>query len=278
MDVDGKVAVITGGASGIGRSTAVELARRGADIVVADINDDRIDEFRAEIEGLGRRYLGVRCDVRQDADVEKLRDEAISTMGHVHIVMSNAGTAMIGPPESLSMDDWDWLLQLNLYGVIRTVRAFLPHLLERGDGYVINTASVAGLYAYSWDHPTYITAKFGVVGFTESLALYLKPLGIGVSVLCPSLVSTNIWETSRAGGVDDISKWMKGMPGPLEEAMDAELVGPMVADAIRDDRYLILTDPEPILERFKRRGADYEAFIQSQIDSLPEPPNLHKEA
>ena len=274
MEIEGKVAVVTGGASGIGRSTALELARRGADIVVADLNDVRIEEMKQEIEGLGRRYLGVHCDVAQDADVEKLRDEALSAMGEVHIVMSNAGVAMLGPPETLTMEEWDWILQINLYGVIRNVRAFLPHLLERGSGYVVNTASVAGLYAYNWDHPTYITAKFGVVGFTESLALYLKPQGIGVSVLCPSLVSTNMAETTRFGGIDDISKWMKGLP--LEEPLDAEAVGPMVADAIRDERYLILTDPAPIRERMKRRGEDLDAFVQAQVLALPEPPNLHR--
>ena len=103
----------------------------------------------------------MHTDVAKDADIENLRDEALATMGHVDIVMSNAGVAMIGPPEGLSMKEWDWILQINLYGVIRNVRAFLPHLIERGSGYVVNTASVAGLYAYSWDHPTYITAKFG---------------------------------------------------------------------------------------------------------------------
>jgi len=273
MDVEGAVAVITGGASGIGRSTGLELARRGADIVVADLNDARIDEVRAEVEGLGRRYHGVHCDVSKDADIERLRDDALEAMGHVDIVMSNAGVAMIGPPENLTMEDWDWILQINLYGVIRNVRAFLPHLIARGSGYVVNTASVAGLYAYAWDHPTYITAKFGVVGFTEALALYLRPLGIGVSVLCPSLIATNMADTARFSGVDDISTWMQ--PMPFEEPMDPALVGPMVADGIRDERYLILTDPEPILERVARRGNDYDAFVQSQIEALPQPPNLH---
>ena len=274
MDVEGAVAVITGGASGIGRSTGLELARRGADIVVADLNDTRIDEVREEVEALGRRYLGVHCDVSKDDDIERLRDDALEAMGHVDIVMSNAGVAMIGPPENLTMEDWDWILQINLYGVIRNVRAFLPHLIERGSGYVVNTASVAGLYAYAWDHPTYITAKFGVVGFTEALALYLRPLGVGVSVLCPSLIATNMADTARFSGVDDISKWMQ--PMPFEAPMDPALVGPMVADGIRDERYLILTDPPPILERVARRGNDYDAFVASQIDALPQPPNLHK--
>jgi NAD(P)-dependent dehydrogenase (short-subunit alcohol dehydrogenase family) len=274
VEIEGAVAVITGGASGIGRSTALELARRGADIVIADLNDTRIEEVRAEVEALGRRYLGVHCDVSKDADVEAMRDQALSAMSRVDIVMSNAGVAMIGPPEGLSMEEWDWILQINLYGVIRTVRAFLPHLIERGSGHVVNTASVAGLYAYSWDHPTYITAKFGVVGFTEAIALYLRPLGIGVSVLCPSLIATNMGDTARFGGVDDISKWMA--PMPFEEPMDPALVGPMVADAIRDERHLILTDPEPILERVARRGNDYDSFVEAQIESLPTPPNLHR--
>jgi NAD(P)-dependent dehydrogenase (short-subunit alcohol dehydrogenase family) len=275
MDVAGKVAVVTGGASGIGRATALELARRGADVVLADMHEERMLEVIRAVEKIGRRALAVRCDVSRDKDVERLREEALEEMEHVDIVMSNAGVAMLGPPEGLSMDDWDWILQINLYGVIRSVRAFLPHILERGSGYLVNTASVAGLYAYSWDHPTYITAKFGVVGFSEALALYLKPLGIGVSLLCPSLVATNIGDTARAGGVDDMSKWLKGMSIP-EAAIDAELVGPMVADAIRDDRYLILTDPEPIRERMAQRGADLDAFVDAQIAALPTPPNLYQ--
>ena len=276
MDVDGAVAVITGGASGIGRSTALELARRGADVVVGDINDARIEEVRDEVETLGRRYLGVHCDVSKDADVDSLRDQALATMGHVDIMMSNAGVAMLGPAEGLSMQDWDWILQINLFGVIRGARAFIPHMLERGSGYLVNTASVAGLYAYAWDHPTYITAKFGVVGFSEALALYLRPQGIGVSVLCPSLVATNIGETSRFGGVDDPMKWLGGMPSGLDEAMDVALVGPMVADAIRDDRYLILTEPDEILPRVKERGASIGAWIDSYGKTLREPPNLYR--
>ena len=276
MDVDGKVAVITGGASGIGRSTALELARRGADVVVADINDDRIDEVRSEIEDLGRRYLGVHCDVSKDADVDHLRDAALDAMGQVDIMMSNAGVSMLGPAEGLSMEEWDWILQINLYGVIRGARAFIPHMLERGSGYLVNTASVAGLYAYSWDHPTYITAKFGVVGFTEALAHYLRPQGVGVSVLCPSLVATNIAETARVGGVDDFSKWFAQMPEPLADAMDVALVGPIVADAIRDEQYLILTDPDEILPRVAERGASIDKWVESYGRTLRPPPNLYQ--
>lgn len=274
MDVAGTVAVITGGASGIGRETALELARRGADIVAADLNDARLAEVGDEVESLGRRYLGVHCDVARDADIEALRDEAITVMGHVDIVMSNAGVAMIGPPEGLSMEEWDWILQINLYGVIRNVRAFLPHLLERGSGHVVNTASVAGLFAYSWDHPTYITAKFAVVGFTEALALYLKPLGIGVTLVTPGMVESNMGETARLGGVDDISRWIREIP--LETPVPAATVGLLIADAIRDDRYHVMTHPEEARTKMQARGTDLDAFVDAQIALLPPPPNLYR--
>lgn len=275
MDVDGKVAVITGGASGIGRATAVELARRGCDIVVADVNDGRIAEVEAEVQALGRRYLGVHCDVSSDADVERLRDEALATMGRVDVVMANAGVVMMGPIEGLSMAEWDWILQINLYGVIRTVRAFLPHLLERGSGHLVNTSSVAGLYGYAWDHPTYVTAKFGVTGFTESLALYVKPLGLGVTLLVPGLVETNIGDNARMGGLDDLSRWIGEMD--LESPMQPEEVGVLVADAIRDGTYLLMTHPEHTLPKYQARGADLDAFVDAQISALRPPPNLHRD-
>jgi len=276
MDIAGKVAVITGGASGIGRATGLELARRGADIVAADVNDVRLAEVKDEVEALGRRYLGVHCDVTQDADIERLRDEAIATMGHVDIVMSNAGVAMIGPPEGLSMEEWDWILQINLYGVIRTVRAFLPHLLERGSGHLVNTASVAGLFAYAWDHPTYITAKFAVTGFTEALALYVKPLGLGVTLVTPGMVESNMGETARLGGVDDISRWIREIP--LQTPVPASVVGTLIADAIRDDRYHVMTHPEEASEKMRSRGAGLDAFVAAQIAALPQPPNLYRDA
>jgi NAD(P)-dependent dehydrogenase (short-subunit alcohol dehydrogenase family) len=212
----GRVAVVTGGASGIGRATAVELARRGADVVVADIHDLRMEEVRVEIEGIGRRCLTIHCDVSLDRDVEHLRGEVLEEMGRVDILMNNAGVAVLGPPETIPAEDWDWILQINLMGPVRGVRAFLPHMMERGSGYIVNTASVAGLYAYHWDTIPYITAKHGVVGFTEGLKLYVEPHGIKVSVLCPGLVSTNIVENARLSGLDDPAQWVSTLPRDYE--------------------------------------------------------------
>ena len=273
MDLHGVNAVVTGGASGIGRATALELGRRGAHgVAIADINDTRLEETVVELEQLGTRPLPVHCDVSKDDDVERLRDEALAAFEHIDVVMNNAGVALLGPPDTLSMAEWDWILQINLYGVIRGIRAFVPHLRERGSGWVVNTASVAGLYAYAWDTIPYITAKFGVVGLTESLALYLRPLGIGVSLLCPGLVDSNMADTARLGGVVEPASWITEMP--LEAAVQPSVPGGLVCDAIEQERFLVLTHPAPIRERIAQRGADPDAFVTAQIERLPTPPNL----
>jgi NAD(P)-dependent dehydrogenase (short-subunit alcohol dehydrogenase family) len=272
MDVAGSVAVVTGGASGIGRATAAELARRGArGLVLADVNDARLAEAHEEIAALGARVLTVHCDVARDDDVTRLREATFAAFDGVDIVMNNAGVALLGPADLLTMEEWDWILQINLYGVIRGVRAFVPHLRARRRGWVVNTASVAGLYAYAWDTPAYITAKFGVVGLTEALALYLRPLGVGVSLLCPGLVSSNMGDTARLAGPDPAA-WIQEMP--LSDPVGPDIAGRAVADAIRDDRFLVLTHPEEVRERMARRGADLDAFVAAQIELLPTPPNF----
>ena len=275
MQIEGKVAVVTGGASGIGRATAIELARRGADVVIVDIHDVRMEEVHREIDAMGRRALIMHCDISLDRDVEHLRHEVLEEMGHVDILMNNAGVAVTGPPETVPPEDWEWILQVNLLGPVRGVRAFLPHMMERGSGYIVNTASIAGLYAYHWDTIPYITAKHGVVGFTEGLKLYTEPHGIKVSVLCPGLVSTNLVENARLAGVEDPAQWQTGLPTDFE-AIEPERVGTIVADAIRDERYLILTHPtatEPVLEA---RGRDLAGAIEEQRERIPPPPNIHK--
>ena len=271
MDIEGTVAVVTGGGSGIGRSTARELARAGADVVIADVNDERAAEAVAEIEGLGRKALAVHCDVARDADVDRLAREAFDVFDHVDILMNNAGVPLMGPPDRIPMDDWDWILQINLYGVIRGVRAFVPAMVERGRGHVVNTASVAGLFAYSWDSIPYITSKFGCYGLTEGLALYLRPKGIGVSALCPGLVETNLAENVRISGLEDPSVWFAAMedfrPVPADD------IGPMVVDAIRADRFLILTHPE-FADVLEARGRDLEAAVANRIAGRPAPPRV----
>jgi NAD(P)-dependent dehydrogenase (short-subunit alcohol dehydrogenase family) len=274
LDVAGKVAVVTGGASGIGRATVLELARRGARVVAADMHEDRPEEVRVVVEAMGARILTVRCDVSLDAQVEHLRDEVLEEMGRVDLLMNNAGVVALGPPETMTMADWDWILQVNLYGVVRGVRAFLPHMLARGSGHVVNTASVAGLFAYAWDSIPYITGKFAVAGFTEALALYANPLGVGVTLVCPGLVDTNLGETARFPGVDDPGRWLQAieLPGPVAP----EEVATRVCDAVASGRFLVTTADDLVRERVRERAADHDGFVAGMIARLPTPPNLHQ--
>ena len=274
MDVDGAIAVVTGGASGIGRATALELARRGADVVVADVNEERLTEATAAIEALGRRSLAVRCDVTSDGDVEHLRDAAFDTFGRVDIVMNNAGVAVLGPPHRVEMAEWERILQVNVLGLVRGVRAFVPAMLERGSGYVVNTASIAGIWAYTWDCAPYITSKFAAYGYSEALARSLRPLGIGVSVLCPGLVATNLAETARSSGVPDDrgGEWMY-FPPEMQVPIEPDAVGAMVCDAIGDEHFAIFTHPGD-LERFRTWRLDIDASLAEAIAGAPAPPRI----
>jgi NAD(P)-dependent dehydrogenase (short-subunit alcohol dehydrogenase family) len=269
--VEGTVAVVTGGASGIGRSCADEFARRGAAVVIADINEERIGETVAALNGRGSRAIGIRCDVTSDADVARLRDESLAAMSHVDIVMNNAGVALLGPPESVPLDDWRWIIDVNVLGLVRGAAAFIPHLLERGSGHIVNTASIAGLYAYSWDSIPYITSKFGAYGLSEGLFGYLKPHGIGVSVLCPGLVTTNLAENARIAGTEDRDGWSSLPERLLANAISAESVGPMVADAVEADQFLILTHPDDATFLAERR-TDLESALLAGVAGAPIPP------
>jgi NAD(P)-dependent dehydrogenase (short-subunit alcohol dehydrogenase family) len=272
--LDGKVAVVTGGASGIGRSIALELARRGADVAIADVNTERLAETVSALTAVGRGALGVHCDVTSDVEVESFRDATLERFGRVDVLCNNAGVAVLGPPERVAMADWEWILQVNVLGLVRGVRAFVPAMVERGDGHVVNTASVAGTWAYTWDAAPYITSKFAAYGFSESLARALRPHGIGVSVLCPGLVTTNLAETARMSGVPDDRRqeWMY-LPEEMLDAIEPDAVGAMVADAIIEQRFAIFTHAHDA-ERFRTWRLDIEQSLADAIDTSPTPPRI----
>ena len=272
MDLQERIAVITGGASGIGRATALAMARAGADVVLADVNDRRLEEVRAEIATIGRRVLAMHCDVAHDADVQALARVAEAEVGPVDLLMNNAGVVLRGALEHIELADWDWCLQINLYGVVRGIRAFLPGMIQRRSGYIINTGSVAGLVALTGEGAPYIASKFGVVGLTEALALYARPFGIGVSLLCPGGVKTNLAETGRSIGMTperEIAETAAAQTVQGGAEMEPAEIGQIVVDAVRDERFFILPDPIHA-ELVRRRAQDLNAFMAARLQALDE--------
>src|SRR4029078_187749 len=153
--------------------------------------------------------------------------------------MNNAGISVLGPSYRVPPADWQRVLDVNLLGLVRGTNAFAPAMVERGSGYVVDTSSVAGIWAYSWDCAPYITSKFAAYGYSEALARSLLPLGVGVSVLCPGLVHTNLGEHARISGVPDehASSWIHFPPDMAADAVDADAVAPMVCDAVEARRF-----------------------------------------
>jgi NAD(P)-dependent dehydrogenase (short-subunit alcohol dehydrogenase family) len=202
-----KVCVVTGGGSGIGRALARRFSAAGMRVAIGDIEAGAIDATIGELGGDAARVLGVRCDVRSVEDVERLRDETLKRFGGVHLVCLNAGVAPVGRLLDTTLDTWNWVLDVNLRGVIHGVHAFGPLLAEQGAGHVVCTASAAGLS----DTPTigaYGASKHAVVGLAAALRGELAERGVGVSVLCPGLINTRIFESerNRTGGLDDPSR------------------------------------------------------------------------
>jgi NADP-dependent 3-hydroxy acid dehydrogenase YdfG len=192
----------------------------------------------------------------------------------VDVLCNNAGVAVLGPPERVAMADWEWILQVNVLGLVRGVRAFVPAMVERGSGYVVNTASVAGIWAYTWDATPYITSKFAAYGFSEALARSLRPHGIGVSVLCPGLVTTNLGETARMSGVPEERRgeWFY-LPPEMHEAAEAQAVGTIVADGIESKTFALFTHAQDA-ERFRTWRLDIDASLAEVIGSSPMPPRF----
>jgi NAD(P)-dependent dehydrogenase (short-subunit alcohol dehydrogenase family) len=228
----------------------------------------------ADLRGAGSEAIAVRCDVTSDDDVDRLRDETMARFGRVDILCNNAGVAVLGPPERVSMTDWEWILQVNVLGLVRGIRAFVPLLLEQGTGHVVNTASVAGTWAYTWDAAPYITSKFAAYGLSEVLARRLRPHGIGVTVLCPGLVTTNLGETARMSGVpqERSGEWFY-LPPDMADAVEPEFVGTLVADAIEANTFAVFTHPKDA-ERFRTWRLDIESSLAVAIGDSPPPPTL----
>ena len=254
VNVAESAAVVSGAGSGIGRAAAISLAARGARVMVTDVLLDRAESVAAEIVQAGGAALAEECNVADGSALERVRERTLEAYGRIDIVMNNVGVIAMGPPETLPLTEWERVIDVNLLSFVRSNLTFLPLLLAQGRGHIVNTASASGLLAYGYDRLPYVATKHAVVGLTESLALYLRPRGIGVTCLCPSGVRTNIIEQMTSFGVPITPR------APSYPIVEAEVVGELVADAIADGRFLVLTATE-VQDELEERTCDIEAYI-----------------
>lgn len=245
--VDGKGAVVTGGASGIGLATARELARRGARLVLGDVEAPALERAVGELRAEGFEAHGVVCDVRRLEEVERLADESFRHLGAVHVVFNNAGIAKSGLVSQMTHDDWRWVIDVDLWGPVHGVEAFLPRMIDQGaGGHLLFTASFAGLVPNIGLGP-YCVAKYGVVALAEVLARELKADNIGVSVLCPMIVNTNIGTSERNRPADyggpAAAPSARAADGPQPTAgavLDVDDVARLTVEAVEADRLYVL--------------------------------------
>jgi NAD(P)-dependent dehydrogenase (short-subunit alcohol dehydrogenase family) len=253
---EGRVAVVTGAASGIGLALAQRFAAEGMKVVMADVEAEALDRAAAAVRATTPAVLATRVDVARAEDVERLARETYAAFGAAHVVCNNAGVAVIGAVHEHSLADWQWVLGVNLWGVIHGVRAFVPRMLAGGDeGHIVNTASMAGLTTAPF-MSVYDVTKHGVVALSESMYKEFEMTGapLGVSVVCPGLIDTNIMRSSRNRPAELAEE---GKAGPMAQAFGQGLadrlttgyppseVAEQVVRGIRNRRfYIVPAQPE----------------------------------
>ncbi|MFQ5898445.1 MAG: SDR family NAD(P)-dependent oxidoreductase [Candidatus Methylomirabilia bacterium] len=266
-----RVAVVTGGASGIGRALALSFAGEGAKVVVADVDEVGMAETTAAIKQGHGEALAVRADVSVLGDVQALADQAHAAFGRIHILCNNAGVAVWGGLETATYRDWQWVIGVNLWSVIHGVLAFLPRMIAQGEGgHIVNTASMAGLIA-TQGLGVYNTTKYAVVGLSETLAKDLRPYNIGVSVLCPMGVATRIRESERTRPEPLRNPGQPAKSEPVElmgRTLASEEVAARVLAAIRANQLYVITHEEG-LEPLRRRFQRMEQAISSSAVRTP---------
>jgi NAD(P)-dependent dehydrogenase (short-subunit alcohol dehydrogenase family) len=249
----GKVAVVTGAASGIGFALAQRFAMSGLDVVLADVEETALRAAAESVQKLGVESLAVRTDVSDEDSVRALAAAAVERFGSVHVVCNNAGVESIADPWFGPVTSWQWVLGVNLWGVIHGVRAFLPILAEQGHGHIVNTASMAGLIPGA--SAPYDAAKHAVVAISEDLynAMKIMRIDVGVSVLCPGLVRTQLLDANRnwpasLGQVPPAAASYAALEPHVRRAVEGGMapaaVAGLVAEAVVSGRFWILTHPD----------------------------------
>ncbi|HEV3007889.1 MAG TPA: SDR family NAD(P)-dependent oxidoreductase [Burkholderiales bacterium] len=252
-DLKGKVAAVTGAASGLGRSMALAFAAEGMDVALADVDQTNLSSVEDEVQAKGVRAITLKVDVSQAEQVEAFRDHALARLGAIHVVCNNAGVSPLGAAWENTAADWQWILGVNLWGVIHGVRAFTPYLIAHNEGHIVNTASVSGLISVPGS-AAYNVTKHAVVTLSESLHHDLRERNsaVGVSVLCPAYVPTGIVDSER-NRPKDLPASEKSRETLAREAMlrkavtsgkvSADQVAQAVVAAVKEERFYILTHP-----------------------------------
>jgi NAD(P)-dependent dehydrogenase (short-subunit alcohol dehydrogenase family) len=278
QELKGRVAVVTGGASGIGFGLASAFAAEGMKVVIGDIEVPALDDAVAKLEASGAEAIGVRTDVSDDASVAALAQAAVDRFGAIHVACNNAGVGGGGLSWEAPLSTWEWVLGVNLWGVIHGIRAFVPILMQQDEGHIVNTASIAGLAAGPFMGP-YNASKHAVVALSETLyhEMAMTAPQVKVSVLCPGWVKTRIADSARNrpdGDVDDPAgnNARLLLQSVLERGMPPEQLAAIVLDAIRGERFWILPhdDAEPFWREFVNGRA--QALIDRANPALRTPP------
>lgn len=274
METQGRVAVITGGASGIGKSMARAFAADGMKLVLADLDEPMLAETVKELEAAGAEAVGTMCDVASHEDVQALAQTALDRFGAVHVLCNNAGVGIPTATHKIKMEDWHWIMNVDLWGPIHGVDVFLPIMEEQGEGHINTTSSFAGLIAGGY-MAAYNVAKHGAVALMATLERDLRgrKSPVHASVLCPGPINTNISRHSvqfrpsgqkpKADGAKE-GKAGANIQSILERAMHPDEAGAMVLDAIRNDTFWVLTHPK------------YIAPLRAQIDAMENDRSLPK--
>ena len=270
MDLHDKVAVITGAGSGIGRGLARRLAGAGMKLVLSGYNLGPLEATASELATFDTEIICVPADVSQLAAVQALADTAIARFNEVHLLCNNAGVAVPGRLGEISMEDWRWVLSINLWGPIHGVQVFLPIMERQGSGHICSTASESGLYGTSY-LGAYNVSKFGVVGLMQSLErdLRARHSPVKASVFCPGAVKTAIMTSTRNRAPESLAEHAESsetrqfwnmVEGAIAEGMDPDVAADFVVDGIRKDQFWIFSHPhvpETALEQARAMAEDY---------------------
>ena len=273
----GKVAFITGGASGMGLGMARAFAGEGMKLMLADVNEVRLGAAEQEFKDQGVDIATIICDVSKLEQVNAAADATIEHFGKVHVLCNNAGINVGGTYEELSQQDWDWVIAVNQLGVQYGISAFLPKIKAHGEGgHIVTTSSMAGMVNAGPGWAPYNASKFAVVVMNEVLYSELKETNIGVSVLCPGAVATNIIEAadsrpSNFGSSGDKPVIAGDVAELLEHGLDPDVVGKLVLEGIQEEQFYLFTDPrmfKAVERRFERiqRGFDWSANSRALVD------------